>query len=57
MSAGASSSTTPPVKDDDLEKLLSREANALQREIEVERILKAFKLKFVLSVLERCCGY
>jgi DnaJ homolog subfamily C member 8 len=30
---------------DDLEKVLSREASALQRELEVERILKAFKLK------------
>ncbi|KAF7312423.1 J domain-containing protein [Mycena indigotica] len=30
--------------DVDIEKLLSRETNALQREIEVERILKAFKL-------------
>ncbi|CCM01394.1 uncharacterized protein FIBRA_03445 [Fibroporia radiculosa] len=29
---------------DDIEKLLSREATAFQREIEVERILKAFKL-------------
>jgi hypothetical protein len=29
----------------DLDKLLSREANAFQRDVEVERILKAFKLK------------
>ena len=29
----------------DLDKILNREANALQRDVEVERILKAFKLK------------
>lgn len=33
------------ISDSDLEKLLSREASAFQRELEVERILKAFKLK------------
>jgi DnaJ family protein C protein 8 len=33
--------------DADIDKLLNREASAFQREIEVERILKAFKLKFV----------
>ena len=31
----------------DIEKLLNREANAFQRELEVERILKAFKFKYV----------
>ena len=31
----------------DIEKLLNREASAFQREVEVERILKAFKLKCV----------
>jgi len=51
MSNGASSSNTPqpadpvPVSDAELEKLLNREASAFQRELEVERILKAFKLK------------
>ncbi|KAH9903020.1 DnaJ-domain-containing protein [Cubamyces lactineus] len=53
MSEAASSSFTPKPastaapKDaavEDIEKLLSREATAFQREIEVERILKAFKL-------------
>ncbi|KIP05844.1 hypothetical protein PHLGIDRAFT_107685 [Phlebiopsis gigantea 11061_1 CR5-6] len=49
MSGQASSSSsrkpaTPNVGDADIEKLLSREATAFQREIEVERILKAFKL-------------
>ena len=33
--------------DAELEKLLSREASAFQREVEVDRILKAFKLKSV----------
>ncbi|KAI0734116.1 DnaJ-domain-containing protein [Fomitopsis betulina] len=54
MSAEASSSSRGPTKKppppasgpgtDDIEKLLSREATAFQREVEVERILKAFKL-------------
>ncbi|KAF5380243.1 hypothetical protein D9757_008206 [Collybiopsis confluens] len=35
---------TATINDADLEKLLSREASAFQREVEVERILKAFKL-------------
>lgn len=59
MSAEASSSrdstTKPPASaprasgagTDDIERLLSREATAFQREVEVERILKAFKLKYV----------
>lgn len=57
MSAEASSSSRGPTKKppppasgpgtDDIEKLLSREATAFQREVEVERILKAFKLKYV----------
>lgn len=32
--------------DAELEQLLSREASAFQREMEVERILKALKLKY-----------
>jgi DnaJ family protein C protein 8 len=47
MSAGASSSSTPTVNDAEIEKLLNREASAFQRELEVDRILKAFKLKSV----------
>jgi DnaJ family protein C protein 8 len=50
MSVQASSSSTAPppsISDDDLEKLLSREASALQRELEVDRILQAFRLKYV----------
>ncbi|CAL1716343.1 unnamed protein product [Somion occarium] len=46
MSAQASTSTakTATPTDDEVERLLSREATAFQREVEVERILKAFKL-------------
>ena len=40
--------STQPISDAELEKLLAREASALNRELEVERILKAFKLKYVL---------
>ena len=43
--ASASSATAT---DAELEKLLNREASAFQREVEVERILKAFKLKCVV---------
>ena len=56
----SSSSSTPATKPStptpapapesvDIDKLLNREANAFQRELEVERILKAFKFKCVLS--------
>ena len=47
----ASTSNGPSA--DDIEKLLNREANAFQREMEVERILKAFKLKYVPPLLAR----
>jgi len=50
--ASSSSSSTPKVPDElDIEKILNREASAFQREVEVERILKAFKLKWVILVL------
>ena len=39
------SASTSNALEVDIEKLLSREASAFQRELEVERILKAFKLK------------
>lgn len=42
--------TPATVSDADLEKLLNREASAFQREIEVERILKAFKFKYVSNL-------
>ncbi|KAF7336711.1 J domain-containing protein spf31 [Mycena venus] len=46
MSSASSSKPPPPTSETEAEidRLLSREASALQREIEVERILKAFKL-------------
>ncbi|EIM91069.1 DnaJ-domain-containing protein [Stereum hirsutum FP-91666 SS1] len=49
MSTEASSSSSTPkpevsISDAELEKLLNREASAFQRELEVERILVAFKL-------------
>ncbi|KAI0694627.1 DnaJ-domain-containing protein [Cytidiella melzeri] len=43
-SSATATKSAAVVPDVDIEKLLSREANAFQREIEVERILKAFKL-------------
>ncbi|KAF5359193.1 hypothetical protein D9756_003112 [Leucocoprinus leucothites] len=47
-SSASSSAHTPSAPSskvtDDIEKLLNREASAFQREVEVERILKAFKL-------------
>ncbi|PIL35582.1 hypothetical protein GSI_02310 [Ganoderma sinense ZZ0214-1] len=43
-STPASSSRPNEPSADDIEKLLNREATAFQREMEVERILKAFKL-------------
>jgi DnaJ family protein C protein 8 len=49
----ASSSSTPTVTPQgelDIEKILVREASAFQREVEVERILKAFKLKYAFRI-------
>ena len=47
----ASSSSTPTLQGDpDIEKILVREASAFQREVEVERILKAFKLKYAFHI-------
>ncbi|KAL4072673.1 hypothetical protein V8B97DRAFT_2006502 [Scleroderma yunnanense] len=43
-SSSTSTATSSVSADADLEQLLSREASAFQRELEVERILKAFKL-------------
>ena len=49
MSTSDSKPAPPtPISPDEIEKLLTREASALQRELEVERILKAFKLKLGL---------
>ncbi|KAJ7285106.1 chaperone regulator [Mycena rebaudengoi] len=46
MSSSSSSKPPPPTSETEAEidRLLSREASALQRELEVDRILKAFKL-------------
>jgi DnaJ family protein C protein 8 len=50
-STASSSSTPKPVQEDlDVEKILNREASAFQREVEVERILKAFKLKYAFRI-------
>lgn len=46
--SAAGSSSQVSYSDAELEKLLNREASAFQRELEVERILKAFKLKYVV---------
>ncbi|XP_006459090.1 hypothetical protein AGABI2DRAFT_66229 [Agaricus bisporus var. bisporus H97] len=43
-STNQTSSDSKKQSTDDIEKLLNREASAFQREVEVERILKAFKL-------------
>ena len=37
----------PSASNTDLERLLNREASAIQRELEVDRILNAFKLKYL----------
>jgi DnaJ family protein C protein 8 len=52
MSTNAvSSSSTPTAQGDlDIDKILVREASAFQREVEVERILKAFKLKYAFRI-------
>ncbi|KAG8766119.1 hypothetical protein FRC12_007077 [Ceratobasidium sp. 428] len=42
--ANPNTKTTDTSLTDDLDKLLAREATAFQRDVEVERILKAFKL-------------
>lgn len=39
----------PSASNPDLERILNREASAIQRELEVDRILNAFKLKHVFT--------
>ena len=46
MSTNAASSSSTL----DIDKILNREASAFQREVEVERILKAFKLKYAFHI-------
>ena len=61
MSKDPSASNTPAesstpaaaISDADLDRLLNREASAIQRELEVERILNAFKLKSVSFLFSR----
>jgi len=52
MSENATASRSASASDSqsasDIDKILAREATAFQREVEVERILKAFKLKYVV---------
>lgn len=39
-------SSSKKTQDEDIDKILNREASAFQREVEVDRIFKAFKLKY-----------
>jgi DnaJ family protein C protein 8 len=50
MSNAEDSSSDPKQSQNvlDVDKILNREASALQREVEVERILKAFRLKYAI---------
>lgn len=54
-SKSPSGEPAPAASDAELEKLLSREASAFQRELEVDRILKAFKLKCAFVLLLISC--
>jgi DnaJ family protein C protein 8 len=45
-STNAAASSSKTAEELEIEKILNREASAFQRELEVERILKAFKLKY-----------
>jgi DnaJ homolog subfamily C member 8 len=57
MSKSTSNTNTPAdsstpataLSDAELDRLLNREASAIQRELEVDRILTAFKLKYVFA--------
>jgi DnaJ homolog subfamily C member 8 len=44
-----SSTPAAALSDAELDRLLNREASAIQRELEVDRILTAFKLKYVFA--------
>ena len=39
-------SSSKKAQEEDIDKILNREASAFQREVEVDRIFKAFKLKY-----------
>lgn len=47
-SADAPSDSKPSQDELDIDKILNREASAFQREIEVDRILKSFRLKYAI---------
>lgn len=49
--SSADAAAEPSASSADLERLLNREASAIQRELEVDRILNAFKLKYVFDAL------
>ena len=51
-----SSTPAPALSDANIERLLNREASAIQRELEVDRIFNAFKLKSV-SISSPSCLY
>jgi cobalamin biosynthesis Mg chelatase CobN len=46
------SNKTQTVVDDGIDSLLNRQALAVQKEAEIDRILKAFKLKYVIPFLQ-----
>jgi len=46
--ADAPSNPKPSQDELDIDKILNREASAFQRETEVDRILKAFRLKYAI---------
>lgn len=55
--SGLKSSQPDSTKEEvELERLLNREATAFNRELEVERILKAFKLKYVDAYVTQTLG-
>jgi DnaJ family protein C protein 8 len=45
-----SSTPATTLSNTELDRLLNREASAIQRELEVDRILNAFKLKYVFAL-------
>lgn len=45
-----SSTPAATLSNTELDRLLNREASAIQRELEVDRILNAFKLKYVFAL-------
>jgi hypothetical protein len=50
VATNETSNKAQTVVDDGVDSLLNRQALAVQKEVEIDRILKAFKLKYVLSI-------